>query len=99
MRSLRLITLEPIGAAAAAPIEVGRTLDVSAAGLRVETTRALVTGQDLELQIAAGDRLISAKGRVVHLEPTGTFVLTGIEWVEVSAEDLAFLVGLGPSGH
>jgi hypothetical protein len=84
--------------APAAPIEVGRTLDVSEAGLRVETTRELLAGQDLELQIAAGDRLISAKGRVVHLEPTGTFVLTGIEWVDISAEDLAFLVGLGPSG-
>ena len=95
VRSLRLMTLEPIGAEDDnAPVDVGRTLDISEAGTRVETTRELKPGQELELQIAVGDRVISARGRVVHVENTGVLVITGIEWVAIDKTDLALLVGL-----
>jgi hypothetical protein len=93
VRSLRLVTLEPIGAEAKeVPIDVGRTLDVSGTGVRVETTRELAPGQDLELQIAAGDRLVSARGRTVHAEPAGGLWVIGIAWVEIAPGDLAFLL-------
>ena len=96
VRSLRLATLEPIGAGSAeAPVEVGRTLDVSEAGVRLETTRELRPGQELELQIAVADRLINCRGRVVHTETSGGLVLTGIEWLEITPRDLALLVEPG----
>ena len=94
VRSLRLVTLEPIGTGSGeAPIEVGRTLDVSEAGARVEIVRELPPGQELELQIAVGDRLIQARGRVVHTERAGSLVVTGIAWVEVAPADLGLLIG------
>lgn len=96
VRALRLMTLEPIGAEPeTAPVDVARTLDISEAGVRVETTRELRVGQELELQIAAGDRVISARGRVVHAEAAGALVVTGIEWVTIDAQDLAALIGQG----
>jgi hypothetical protein len=96
VRSLRLVTLEPIHAGAEeVPVDVGRTLDVSGAGVRVETTRELPAGQELELQIAASDRLLSARGRVVHVEVAGALWVAGIAWVEIAPGDLAFLLESG----
>jgi hypothetical protein len=93
---LRLVTLEAVSAGSeAAPVEVGRTLDVSEAGIRVETARQLQPAQELDIQIAAGDRLVTARGRVVYSEPTGSLAVTGIAWVTIAPDDLDRLVRAG----
>jgi c-di-GMP-binding flagellar brake protein YcgR len=70
-----------------AQLEIGRTLDISEHGLRVETADALELGVDLELQIAAGERLIEARGRVVHCRPEADHHETGIQLTEIEDGD------------
>lgn len=46
-------------------ISIGRTLDVSDGGAKIETHRQLDKGLQLELEIAVEDQIISAKGEVL----------------------------------
>jgi hypothetical protein len=69
-------------------VSIGRTLDVSEGGVKVETHRALANGTELEMDIAIEDRIITAKGEVVHTEElkNGLFG-TGIRFTSISEED------------
>ena len=69
-------------------VSIGRTLDVSEGGVRVETHRKLANGTELEMDIAIEDRIITAKGEVVHTEElkNGLFG-TGIRFSAISDED------------
>lgn len=91
VESIHLVTFEAEGAASA--VEVGRTLDVSAVGARVETPTAVPVGQDLHLDIAVGDRIVRTAGRVVHAEraPDDRWQI-GIELVRLTPADRAALV-------
>ena len=73
-------------------ISIGRTLDVSEGGAKVETHRELDVGTELDLDIAIEDRVISAKGVVVHVVPqkNGLFG-TGIRFTSISEEDIRYL--------
>ena len=69
-------------------VSIGRTLDVSEGGVKVETHRRLADGTELEMDIAIEDRIITAKGEVVHTEElkNGLFG-TGIRFSAISDED------------
>jgi c-di-GMP-binding flagellar brake protein YcgR len=73
-------------------VSIGRTLDVSEGGVKVEAHRELTKGTELDLDIAIEDRLISAKGEVVHVErlKNGLFG-TGIRFTSISEADREFL--------
>jgi c-di-GMP-binding flagellar brake protein YcgR len=73
-------------------ISIGRTLDVSVGGAKVETHRELSTGTELDMDIAIEDRLISAKGVVVRVEQlkSGLFG-TGIRFTSISEADRELL--------
>ena len=74
-------------------LEVGRTLDVSETGVRVETMTRLDQGLDLEMDIAVGEELLRLHGRVVNSEAGDDAPFeTGIELTEISDEDRARLV-------
>jgi len=69
-------------------VSIGRTLDVSEGGVKVETHRKLANGTELEMDIAIEDKIITAKGEVVHTEElkNGLFG-TGIRFTSISEED------------
>jgi hypothetical protein len=69
-------------------VSIGRTLDLSEGGVKVETHRKLANGTELEMDIAIEDRIITAKGEVVYTEElkSGLFG-TGIQFTSISDED------------
>ena len=73
-------------------VSIGRTLDVSDGGVKVETHRKLATGTELEMDIAIEDKIVNAKGEVVHTEElkNGLFG-TGIRFTYISEEDRKIL--------
>jgi hypothetical protein len=69
-------------------VSIGRTLDVAEGGVKVETHRRLADGTGLEMDIAVEDKIITARGEVVHTEElkNGLFG-TGIRFTSISDED------------
>ena len=73
-------------------VSIGRTLDVSKGGVKVEVHRELAKGTQLDMNIAVEDRVITAKGEVVYVEPlSGGLYGTGIRFTAISEADLALL--------
>lgn len=65
------------------------TENLSRGGLLVELHEYLPEGTVLELTIAMKDRIITAKTRVVHAQPTGRDSYDiGMTFVDISEEDL-----------
>ena len=95
VESIHLVTFEAEGAEGlgASAVEVGRTLDVSVSGVRVETTTEIAPGRELDLEIAVGERVVRAQGRVLHVERVaeGRWEL-GVQFTAVTREDQVVLV-------
>ena len=91
IRSLHLASYVPRkGSEQEYIISIGRTLDVSKGGVKVETHRELAKGSELDMDIAIQDRLITAKGVVVYVEPLSNGLYgTGIRFTAISEADLA----------
>lgn len=93
VESIHLVTLSADGPdAGGSAVEVGRTLDMSFKGVRVESTTEIAPGRELDVEIAIGDRVLRAKGRVIHAEAVaeGRWEL-GIELTDVPHEHRAAL--------
>jgi hypothetical protein len=68
-------------------ISIGRTLDVSEGGAKIETHRQLDKGLQLELEIAVEDQIISAKGVVLYSQELGNGLFgTGISFTAINEE-------------
>jgi hypothetical protein len=68
-------------------ISIGRTLDVSEGGAKIETHRQLDKGLQLELEIAVEDQIISAKGVVLYSQELGDGLFgTGISFTAINEE-------------
>ncbi len=73
-------------------ISIGRTLDVSEGGAKIETHRKLDRGVQLELEIAVEDQIISAKGEVLYSTELGHGLFgTGIRFTFIAEEDRLLL--------
>ena len=73
-------------------ISIGRTLDVSEGGAKIETHRQLDKGLQLELEIAVEDRIISARGEVLYSRELGDDLFgTGISFTFIAEEDRRLL--------
>ena len=73
-------------------ISIGRTLDVSEGGAKIETHRKLARGVQLELEIAVEDKIISAKGEVLYSTDLGHGLFgIGIRFTSISEEDKRLL--------
>ena len=69
-------------------ISIGRTLDVSEGGAKIETHRQLANGMQLELDIAIEDKIISAEGKVIYSEELGDGLFgTGIGFISIDEKD------------
>ncbi|UCG21043.1 MAG: PilZ domain-containing protein [Deltaproteobacteria bacterium] len=73
-------------------ISIGRTLDVSEGGAKIETHRKLDRGLQLELEIAVEDQIISARGEVLYsTELADGLFGTGIRFTAIAKEDQRLL--------
>lgn len=69
-------------------VSIGRTLDVSEGGVKVETHRKLAKGTELEMDIAIEDKIITARGEVLHTEELKNGLYgTGIRFTSIRDED------------
>jgi len=65
---------------------MGRTLDVSLNGLKMETSYELPDEAEIEITVGLENDLIDLIGRVVHKTRQGGRHISGIEFVKMSAE-------------
>lgn len=65
---------------------MGRTLDVSENGLKLETTEQIAIGDTLLITVGLEDDLIDLRGEVVYTEVEAQRHITGIEFQGISEE-------------
>lgn len=65
---------------------MGRTLDVSENGLKLETTQPLAKGDTLLITVGLEDDLIDLTGNIKHCEEASGRYTTGIEFSDISDE-------------
>ncbi|MFH2122856.1 MAG: S-methyl-5-thioribose-1-phosphate isomerase [Pseudomonadota bacterium] len=65
---------------------MGRTLDVSEKGLKLETTQPISQGDTLLITVGVEEDLIDLRGDVVHTEVVDGRHVTGIEFQDISEE-------------
>ena len=76
-------------------ISMGKTLDLSQSGVRIQVSTGLEEGDLLEIEIGAGEELIQAEARVVHVELVeGGFFEVGAEFTNLADQDRAVLLSL-----
>ncbi len=68
---------------------MGRTLDISEGGIKLETFTTVPIGSEVELGIALGEQIIHPHGRVVYLEEIeeGKYIM-GLKFLELEPEEL-----------
>lgn len=81
---LDYLVIEPDGSEGG--YSMGRTLDVSLNGLKMETSYDLPDEAELEITVGIEDDLIDLIGRVVHTTKQGGRYISGIEFLKMSAE-------------
>jgi c-di-GMP-binding flagellar brake protein YcgR len=81
---------EPDGKSAGAGI--GRTLDLSPGGIKLEVSHRYPLSSELELNLQVKEKIIRVRGRVVHLEELKNGKIgVGIQFSRVSKEDKDFI--------
>lgn len=65
---------------------MGRTLDISENGLKLETDKEVCVGDTLVITIGLEEDLIDLMADVTHVEKAGNRYNSGIEFVDISAE-------------
>ncbi len=68
------------------PVSLGRTLDLSKSGIRLEVFQEIVMGSEMEVEIGIREDNIVIRGRVVRVDvhPNGKSREIGIEFDEAS---------------
>jgi len=66
---------------------IGRTLDVSPGGVRLETAKPLPLLSRLSLSLAIGEKIIEVEGEVVNLSKKKSGMIeTGLEFINITPE-------------
>ncbi len=93
MRATHLVTVTKAEPQEETRISIARTLDVSSAGVRVDVIGRVCLDAQLELEIAVGERIIRAHGRVVHARRTEDHLVeVGIEFTSIADADRDALI-------
>ncbi len=66
---------------------MGRTIDVSLDGLKLETTYPVKTNCRLLITIGLEDDLIDLEGRTTHARPSEGRFVSGVTFAKISRED------------
>ena len=73
-------------------VGMGKTLDVSASGVKIQTHNKFPVGTNFEMLIAVEEELIEAKGRIVHgSRVEDDFYNMGISFTEIEDRGKKFL--------
>lgn len=73
---------------------MGRTLDVSSVGLKLETHIPLQVGESLRVSIGLDDDVVELQGRIVHVAEVGDETYhAGVEFVGLDSEGERVLTG------
>ena len=76
-------------------VSIGTTTNLSQTGVRFQVSTGVEEGDLLELEIGAGEELIQAEARVVHVElAEGGRLEIGAEFTSLSHQDRAALLSL-----
>lgn len=70
---------------------MGRTLDVSINGIKMETVRKIPIDGHLVITLGIEDSLVDVAGDIVHSKESANRFISGIEFNKVSSEDRAVL--------
>lgn len=70
---------------------MGRTLDVSLNGIKMETVQAIPAHSKLIITLGIEEDLVDIAGDMVHTQPTDNRFVSGIEFSKVSASDRSIL--------
>lgn len=65
---------------------MGRTIDVSVDGLKLETAQPLETNTLLSVTVGLEDDLIELQGRTTHANPFNGRYLSGITFIKINKE-------------
>ncbi|MGB3221687.1 MAG: PilZ domain-containing protein [Desulforhopalus sp.] len=65
---------------------MGRTIDVSVDGLKLETTTALKTDTRLLITLGIEDDLVDLEGRTTHAHPQDGRFISGITFLKINKE-------------
>lgn len=85
--SLNLIDYEIPGTDGLVGRGIGRTRNISGAGLLLETHTPLEPGWTVLLTLGLDNEMVGIKGKVVHMEPAGEELFwSGIEFLEMASE-------------
>lgn len=71
---------------------MGRTLDVSAHGLKLEVTKEVAVGDTLLVTVGLEDDLIDLTGEVKFCTPSSNRYTTGIEFSDIKEEGTRVLL-------
>ena len=93
VRVLYHVVVTSSGAAEELSVTVGRTVDVSEAGVRIETPGHLSVDDKVRLEIAIEETVVDAKGKVIRAMRVGELIEVGIEFTVISDADRLALVG------
>ncbi len=70
---------------------MGRTLDVSINGIKMETIHAIPQDGQLIITLGIEDTLVDVSGDLVHSQESDARFISGIEFKKVSSDDRAIL--------
>ena len=88
LRSLNLVSLSKLSENGYVELaELGRTLDMSEGGIKLEAFEVIPVGTSAKLRIGLGDEIIDVQGRIAYVqEGEDDRVITGIEFVDLPQE-------------
>ncbi len=78
---------------------MGRTLDVSENGLKLETAQQISKGDTLLITVGLEDDLVDLRGEVIHSEKMDNHYITGVEFRDISEEGKKILKGYTDAFH
>ncbi len=87
VRALYHIVITSNGLRQEDSVTVGRTVDVSETGVRLETPGHLCIDDAVRLEIAVEETVVKATGRVVHAARRGELIEAGIEFTVIGDTD------------
>ena len=87
VRALYHAVITSDGAAEELSVTVGRTVDISEMGVRVETPGHLSVDDIVRLEIAVEETVVEARGRVIRTMRIGELIEAGIEFTVISDSD------------
>ncbi len=94
VRALYHIVITSEGGQREVSVVVGRTVDISETGVRVETPGHLNVDDKVRLEIAVEETVVNAKGRVIRAMRVGDLIEAGIEFTVIADEDRLALLRL-----